>query len=152
MQRLRATHAPTHSQTQGDPHMQTRRAVMLSAAAAFAALPVVRAQAAAATPRGGGPSEGSPHVDKPHVDGPRERGSVRLTLPEPSGPCPVGAVSLRLVDASRSDPWVTSQPYRELMIGIRYPARTVDGYRRNPQMLPGEAAGFAELNSFSDVP
>ncbi|MFF4508064.1 alpha/beta hydrolase family protein [Streptomyces sp. NPDC001401] len=111
--------------------MQTRRAAMLSAVAAVA-LSAVPARAAAAGARGAGP--------------------VRLTLPAPGGPYPVGTVSLRLVDASRADPWVASQPYRELMIGIRYPARSVGGYPAAPQMLPGEAAGFAALNNLTDVP
>ncbi|GAA2490739.1 hydrolase [Streptomyces longisporus] len=111
--------------------MPTRRAAILSAIAALAAS-AVPARAAAAEPRTAGP--------------------VRLTLPAPSGPNPVGAVSLRLVDASRADPWVASQPYRELMVGIRYPARTADGFPSAPQMLSGEAAGFAALNSFIDVP
>ncbi|WP_406440244.1 hydrolase [Streptomyces sp. NBC_01613] len=111
--------------------MLSRRATLLSAAAALA-LSAVPARAASA--------------------GPGKAGSVRLTLPTPSGPYVVGTVSLHLVDASRCDPWITSQPYRQLMIGIRYPARTVAGYPAAPQMLPGEAAGFAALNSFTDVP
>ncbi|NUP37347.1 MAG: hydrolase [Streptomyces sp.] len=111
--------------------MQTRRAAMLSAIAALA-VSAVPAPAAAAEPRTAGP--------------------VRLTLPVPSGPYPVGTVSLRLLDGSRADPWVASQPYRELMVGIRYPARAVGGYPAAPQMLPGEAAGFAALNSFTGVP
>ena len=111
--------------------MPTRRAAMLSAIAALAAS-AVPARAAAAEPRSAGP--------------------VRLALPAPGGPYPVGTVSLRLVDASRADPWVVSRPYRELMVGIRYPARTAGGCPAAPQMLPGEAAGFAALNSFTDVP
>jgi dienelactone hydrolase len=111
--------------------MQTRRAAMLSAVAALA-VSAVPARAAAVAPRRTGP--------------------VGLRLPAPSGPHPVGTVALHLVDASRADPWVTSRPYREIMIGIRYPARTIDGYRAAPQMLPGEAAGFAALNNFTDVP
>ncbi|WP_405656965.1 alpha/beta hydrolase family protein [Streptomyces sp. NBC_00079] len=114
--------------------MQTRRSVILSAAAAVA-LSAVPARASSAV------SAAS-----------RKAGPVRLTLPAPSGPHPVGTVSLHLVDASRSDPWITAQPYRELMIGIRYPARAVGGYPAAPQMLPGEATGFAALNSFTDVP
>ncbi|MFR0355561.1 alpha/beta hydrolase family protein [Streptomyces sediminimaris] len=73
-------------------------------------------------------------------------------MPGLSGPYPVGTVSLRLVDGSRPDPWVTSRPYRELMVDVRYPARTAAGYRRAPQMLPGAAAGFTALNSLSGVP
>ncbi|WP_405670178.1 alpha/beta hydrolase family protein [Streptomyces sp. NBC_01530] len=114
--------------------MQTRRSVILSAAAAVA-LSAVPARAASAASVASG-----------------KTGPVRLTLPAPSGPHPVGTVSLHLVDASRSDPWITSQPYRELMISIRYPARAVGGHPAAPQMLAGEAAGFAALNSFTDVP
>ncbi|MCX4885606.1 hydrolase [Streptomyces sp. NBC_00847] len=114
--------------------MQTRRSVIVSAAAAVA-LSAVPARAASAASVASG-----------------KAGPVRLTLPAPSGPHPVGTVSLHLVDASRSDPWITSQPYRELMISIRYPARAVGGHPAAPQMLAGEAAGFAALNSFTDVP
>jgi dienelactone hydrolase len=110
----------------------TRRAAVLSAVAAATLSAVNTRTASAATPRKAVP--------------------VRLKLPAPSGPHPVGTVSLRLVDTSRADPWVTTQPYRELMIGIRYPARAVGGYPRAPQMLPGEAAGFAAVNNLSHVP
>jgi dienelactone hydrolase len=64
----------------------------------------------------------------------------------------VGTVSLRLVDSARPDPWVAARPYRELMISVRYPARRVGGYPAAPQMLPGEAAGFAALNNLAGVP
>ncbi|MER6683708.1 alpha/beta hydrolase family protein [Streptomyces olivaceoviridis] len=111
--------------------MQTRRAALRSAVAAVT-LSAISARTASAAPR--------------------DAGRVRLTLPAPSGPYPVGTIALRLVDASRPDPWMTSQPYRELMIGIRYPARAAGAYPTAPQMLPGEAAGFAALNNFSDVP
>ncbi|HEY8982558.1 MAG TPA: hydrolase [Streptomyces sp.] len=77
---------------------------------------------------------------------------IRLTLPAPSGPHPVGTTSLHLVDPSRPDPWKPDRPHRELMISVRYPARTVEGHCPAPQMLPGEAAGFAELNSLAGVP
>ncbi|MFD4600972.1 alpha/beta hydrolase family protein [Streptomyces sp. NPDC058464] len=83
---------------------------------------------------------------------PRTAGRVRLTLPTPSGPHPVGTVSVRLVDTARADPWITAQPYRELMISIRYPARDTGGHPRAPQMLPGEAAGFAAVNNLAGVP
>ncbi|MGY6019965.1 alpha/beta hydrolase family protein [Streptomyces spinosirectus] len=124
--------------------MQTRRAVLMSAAAAFAvsALPARGASASAAAESPASPA--SPSSQK--------MGLVRLTLPGLSGPYPVGTVSLHLADGSRSDPWIASRPYRELMVDVRYPARTVAGHRRAPQMLPGAAAGFAALNSFSDVP
>jgi dienelactone hydrolase len=111
--------------------MLTRRAAMLSAVAA-ATLSGLSARTASAASRRAGPA--------------------KLMLPALSGPYAVGTVSARLVDSSRSDPWITSQPYRELMISVRYPARAADAYPAAPQMLPGEAAGFAALNNFTDVP
>ncbi|AGP57190.1 alpha/beta hydrolase family protein [Streptomyces rapamycinicus] len=77
---------------------------------------------------------------------------VRLTLPAPTGPYPVGTVSHRLVDHDRPDPWVASRPSRELMVSVRYPARDVERYPRAAQMSPGEAAGFDRLNNFGGVP
>ncbi|AQW51444.1 alpha/beta hydrolase family protein [Streptomyces violaceusniger] len=77
---------------------------------------------------------------------------VRLTLPAPTGPYPVGTVSHRLVDQDRPDPWVASRPSRELMVSVRYPARDVERYPRATQLLPGEAAGFDRLNNFGGVP
>lgn len=111
--------------------MLTRRAALLSAVAATL-LPGVSARTASAAPPATGP--------------------LRPILPPPSGPYPVGTVSLRLVDRTRTDPWVPSRPYRELMVSVRYPARTVDGHPAAPQMRPGEAAAFAALNSLTGVP
>ncbi|MFG2957331.1 alpha/beta hydrolase family protein [Streptomyces sp. NPDC048291] len=111
--------------------MLTRRTALLSAVAATA-LSAVSARTASTEPRAAGP--------------------VRLTLPEPGGPYPVGTTALRLVDTARADPWITAQPYRELMISIRYPARDTGGHPRAPQMLPGEAAGFAAVNNLTGVP
>ncbi|WP_327653799.1 alpha/beta hydrolase [Streptomyces sp. NBC_00483] len=76
---------------------------------------------------------------------------VRLRLPAPSGPHPVGRVALRLVDRSRPDPW-TAAPARELMVDVRYPARAVAGHGRAPQMTAREAAGFDRLNNFAGLP
>ncbi|MFJ9174743.1 alpha/beta hydrolase family protein [Streptomyces sp. NPDC102360] len=76
---------------------------------------------------------------------------MRLRLPAPSGPHPVGRVALRLVDRSRRDPW-TAAPARELMVDVRYPARSVAGHRRAPQMTAREAAGFDRLNNFEGLP
>ncbi|TJZ52822.1 hydrolase [Streptomyces piniterrae] len=73
-----------------------------------------------------------------------------MTLPAPTGPHQVGTASLHLVDHRRHDPWVTGQAHRELMVSVRYPAQEDAGrYPLAPQMLPGEAAGFDALNSFS---
>lgn len=112
--------------------LQTRRAAILSAAAA--ALPAfARPTAAAAAPR----------RDRP--------GPLRLLLPAPTGPYAVGTVALRLVDTVRPDPWVP-QPYRELMVSLRYPALGTGTRPGDPQMLPGEAAGFAALAGYPGVP
>jgi len=77
--------------------------------------------------------------------------AVHLTLPAPTGPYPIGTVSLHLVDRARPDPWSASQPYRELMVSVRYPARDADRFPPAPQMSPGEAAGFDAMNNLQDV-
>ncbi|WP_242882246.1 alpha/beta hydrolase family protein [Actinomadura litoris] len=64
---------------------------------------------------------------------------VRLSLPAPTGRAEVGTTELHLVDRSRRDPWMASKPYRELMVTVRYPARTTLGYPVAPQM-PAKAA------------
>ncbi|MGW0531799.1 alpha/beta hydrolase family protein [Streptomyces sp. NPDC003032] len=69
-------------------------------------------------------------------------------LPAPTGPYATGTVSARLVDRSRHDPWVPSQPYRELMISVWYPAAPAsasgsgsgEGHPRARYMAPGAAA------------
>lgn len=62
-------------------------------------------------------------------------------LPAPTGPYGIGTVSARLVDASRHDPWVPSQPYRELMISVWYPAASgsAEHHPRARYMAPGAA-------------
>ncbi|MER5667358.1 alpha/beta hydrolase family protein [Streptomyces mirabilis] len=57
-------------------------------------------------------------------------GPVRLTLPGPTGPYPVGTVPLHLVDTSRTDPVLGPGHHRELMAGVWYPARDVRRYPR----------------------
>jgi predicted dienelactone hydrolase len=66
---------------------------------------------------------------------------VRVRLPAPTGPYPVGTTSLHLVDRSRPDPWRPAER-RELMVGVFYPAAGVSGRPVAPQMAAGEAAGF----------
>ncbi|MFJ9037072.1 alpha/beta hydrolase family protein [Streptomyces sp. NPDC102406] len=78
-------------------------------------------------------------------------GRARLRLPAPTGPYPVGTTKLRLVDHDRRDPW-TAAPVRELLVDVRYPARSVAGYRRAAQMTAGEAAVFDGLNNFAGLP
>ncbi|HEX6360851.1 Tat pathway signal protein [Actinophytocola sp.] len=71
-----------------------------------------------------------------------EPAAVRVSLPAPSGPHQIGTVSLHLVDRSRPDPWVRSQPYRELMVSAWYPAASTRGHRLAPYMAPEAAALF----------
>ncbi|MEU4350153.1 hydrolase [Streptomyces sp. NPDC023838] len=74
---------------------------------------------------------------------------LRLSLPAPTGPHPVGTVTARLVDRGRRDPWV-ARAYRELMVSVRYPARDVRGHRRAPQMTPGAAAAYDRFNGLGE--
>lgn len=59
---------------------------------------------------------------------PRHGPRLQLTLRPPSGPYPVGTVSLRLVDRTRLDPWLDVPRPRELMVSVWYPA--LDDRRR----------------------
>ncbi|MFG3259538.1 hydrolase [Streptomyces sp. NPDC048172] len=68
---------------------------------------------------------------------------VRVRLPAPTGPYPVGTTELRLVDRARRDPWVPSRPYRELMVSVWYPALRTGGHPRAPHMRPEAAARFS---------
>jgi dienelactone hydrolase len=61
-----------------------------------------------------------------------------LYLPEPTGPHPVGTVSLSLTDVSRPDPWAAGVIARELMVSVWYPARSSDG-RTAGYMTPAES-------------
>ncbi|MFB7470071.1 alpha/beta hydrolase family protein [Kitasatospora sp. NPDC056184] len=65
-----------------------------------------------------------------------------LRLPAPVGPYPVGLRTVHLTDPARSDPWVGGA--RELMLTVLYPARTVRGFPRAPQLTPAEAREFAD--------
>lgn len=64
-----------------------------------------------------------------------------LALPAPTGPFAVGSVDLHLVDHARPDPWVAGKA-RELMVTVRYPARSGGG-PRVPYQTPGAAAVLA---------
>ncbi|MFJ9581483.1 alpha/beta hydrolase family protein [Streptomyces sp. NPDC101191] len=65
----------------------------------------------------------------------------RLRLPAPTGPHPVGLRTVHLTDPSRTDPWVGGA--RELMLTVLYPARSVRGCPRAPQLTPAAARVFA---------
>src|SRR5581483_11056784 len=105
----------------------TRRALLGTAvASAIASVPI--ATAASAQPR---PAAGSPVAANPTPT------PVRLTLPAPTGPHPLGTISLHLVDRSRVDPWQDSRPARELMIQLWYPAHAAHDHPPAPWMSPG---------------
>ncbi|WP_059010193.1 alpha/beta hydrolase family protein [Streptomyces specialis] len=110
--------------------MRSRRAVVLPGLALAAATAAAPAAAASATTR------------------------PTLRLPAPTGPYRVGAVAFRLVDTARPDPWRADQPFRELMVGVRYPVPPAEAaaFPVAPHMLPGEASGFAALNNLADIP
>jgi hypothetical protein len=107
----------------GEFPMPTRRALLATGLAA-AALPALGPTRAAAT---------------------MGDGRLRLGLLPPDGPYPVGTTTLYLVDRSRPDPWVTTQPYRELAVTLTYPARLAPGHRRADWLTPGWAADAAEV-------
>ncbi|MER5966419.1 acetylhydrolase [Streptomyces sp. NPDC002057] len=69
-------------------------------------------------------------------------GGPVLRLPPPAGPYPVGIRTVHLADPGRTDPWVGG--VRELMLTVLYPARSVRGFSRAPQLTPAEAGVFAE--------
>ncbi len=60
------------------------------------------------------------------------------SLPEPTGPCPVGTTSVCLKDTSRPDPWAAGVNARELMVSLWYPATPSDG-RQARYMTPAES-------------
>ncbi|PBC70641.1 platelet-activating factor acetylhydrolase isoform II [Streptomyces sp. TLI_235] len=69
---------------------------------------------------------------------------ARVVLPSPTGPYPVGTVSLHLVDSARTDPWTGEGP-RELMATVRYPARDTAHRPAAPQMTAAAAAVFETM-------
>ncbi len=66
---------------------------------------------------------------------------LRLTLFPPTGPYAIGIASLYLIDHSRRDPWVSSQPL-ELMVSVWYPARNLSSHPRAPWMPKAAGALF----------
>jgi dienelactone hydrolase len=86
------------------------------------------------------------------VPAPRSGGTVRLVLPEPTGPHRLGTVALHLVDRSRPDPWVPEEAVRELMVQIWYPARDVRRFPRAPWVSPALAARINPPGSGVELP
>jgi predicted dienelactone hydrolase len=68
--------------------------------------------------------------------------ATRLALPAPTGPHAVGSTDLHLVDHARPDPWVAGTT-RELMVTVRYPARSGGGPKA-PYQTPKAAKPIAE--------
>ncbi|MEV6204274.1 acetylhydrolase [Streptomyces sp. NPDC051771] len=66
-------------------------------------------------------------------------------LPAPTGPYPVGVVRHALTDPARTDPWEPGLGARQVVLGVVYPARSVTGHPRAPQLTPGEAGVFGAL-------
>lgn len=74
-----------------------------------------------------------------------------LSLPEPTGPCPVGTASSWLTDASRPDPWAAGVSARELMVSLWYPAVPSDGPRAR-YMTPAESELQLTSRGITGVP
>lgn len=112
------------------PHLSRRRLLGGGASLAVAAalLPSAPATAGATAPP-------RPHPDRP----------LPVRLPAPTGPHQVGTTTLHLVDRSRHDPYLTTQPYRELMVNITYPATDTGGYPVGRWLTPGWAASTDEV-------
>ena len=83
-------------------------------------------------------------------DAPAAQGNTP-SLPEPTGPRPVGTTSLWLTDTSRPDPWAAGVNTRELMVSLWYPAVPSDG-RRAPYMTPAESELQLTSRGIAGVP
>ncbi|GAB3811985.1 hypothetical protein GCM10027605_52970 [Micromonospora zhanjiangensis] len=79
---------------------------------------------------------------------PAEAGPVRLSLPAPTGPYPVGTVPLHLVDRSQPDPLAGPGRYRELMVSVWYPARDVRRYPLAPWMTGASMRALLDSAGF----
>ncbi|WP_424888561.1 alpha/beta hydrolase [Streptomyces sp. XH2] len=106
-------------------HHIGRRAVTTSALAATAGVLLAGGAGTPAAARARGTADG-----------------ITLRLPAPTGPYRTGITTLYLVDRSRRDPLEPEIPVREVMASVFYPARTVRGCRRAPQMTAAAAADF----------
>ena len=67
--------------------------------------------------------------------------TVVLSLPAPTGPHHVGATVLDLTDTSRADPWVPTDPARELMVTMWYPTNVNHGTTIQYE-APAESEGY----------
>lgn len=87
-------------------------------------------------------------IARPAWAAPVSPGPVRLRLPVPTGPYPLGTVSLHLVDKSSPDPVAGPGHYREVMASVWYPARDVRRYPLAQWMLPAPLRGFLIAGDF----
>jgi hypothetical protein len=86
--------------------------------------------------------------------------AVALSVPAPTGPHHVGATVLDLKDTSRADPWVPTDPLRELMVTMWYPIDVNHGSTiqyETPAESEGYVAGkqledYLSPDSLSEVP
>ena len=113
----------------GLPVRYPLRRLLLLAVALLLPVGVVGAAPAAAEPAHGRAAAAQP---------------LQLTLPPPAGHDRVGVVPLHLVDRSRPDPWVASQPVRELMVSLWYPTQRAHGYPLAPWLPPAAWARFEQ--------
>lgn len=123
-------------------HAHSRRQVLATGLAASALL------AASAVPSTAVPSTATPSAapgrrTRNTAAGPAAGAALPAArLMRPTGPFDVGALALRLVDRTRTDPWATDVPYRELMVSVRYPAAPGGSAPRVPQMAAAAAVHF----------
>jgi predicted dienelactone hydrolase len=73
------------------------------------------------------------------------------SLPEPTGPHPVGVTSLHLTDPTRVDPWVPEAGARELMVSVWYPAAAPVG-RPAAYLSAVESEAILRGTGITDVP
>ncbi|WP_344885940.1 alpha/beta hydrolase [Nonomuraea antimicrobica] len=162
-----STHRPASEDSghggSGAGRVTTRRRIRRGATTVAALLAIVAAASCAAAP-------GSAASDSMAVGTvAAEVSSARTgtpSLPEPTGPQPVGTTSLHLKDTSRADPWVPGAKARELMVSLWYPAKSRGG-KRAPYMtakeselilkgaeitgVPYDALSKTRTNAFSDA-
>jgi hypothetical protein len=74
-----------------------------------------------------------------------------LHLPDPTGHQPAGVTTLYLKDTSRSDPWVPSVTYRELMVSLFYPATSANGPKKQ-YMTALESERYLERQNIPNLP
>jgi len=75
--------------------------------------------------------------------------SDTLSLPPPTGPHHVGASWVYMKDTSRADPWVPSEPARELMVTMWYPTDANHGTTIQYE-TPAESEGYVAGKHLED--